>query len=68
MVNYKIQNVISDFDCQVKHCRPNRDCMYFAYIKNAKTCYLKTKKALENLYHEDGVIFGPRRCKGKSSD
>ena len=56
---------MSDFDCQVRHCRPNKDCVYFAYIKNDRTCYLKTEKALENLDHENGVIFGPRKCEGK---
>ena len=63
--NHRIPNVISNFDCQVKHCRLNKECKYFTYNENDRTCYLKTEKALENLDHESGVIFGPRICYSK---
>ena len=62
---FRISNVISEYDCQVKHCRLNDECKYFTYIPNDRACYLKTDKALEKLDHEGGVIFGPRNCKSK---
>ena len=63
--NARIQNVISAYDCQVKHCRITDDCKYFAYIKNDRICYLKTANAHENLQYEERVVFGPRTCKSK---
>ena len=62
---HRITNVISAAECQVKHCRPNKKCYYFVYIKNDKICYLKTKEALAELDHEEGVKFGPAHCNSK---
>ena len=57
-----IKNVINAAECQVKHCRPNDKCKYFAYVMSAKICFLKTENALDEIDHETGVKFGPSHC------
>ena len=62
---YEIRNVLSEYECQVKHCRITDGCDYFAYVPLDKVCYLKKATALDALDHENGVMFGPQLCEGK---
>ena len=68
---YKIKNVVSAYDCQVKQCRIMADCAHFTYIADLRECYLKKEEVLDSqninkyLMHSNdnrGVVFGPNRC------
>ena len=73
---YKIKNVVSAYDCQVKQCRITEHCAHFTYIADLRECYLKTDKVLDSqdihkyLMHSNdnrGIVFGPKRCRGKKT-
>ena len=73
---YKIENVVSKYACQVKHCRIIDGCAHFTYIAKLKECYLKTEKVLDSqdihkylMHSKDnrGIVFGPERCIGKKT-
>ena len=73
-MKYKIKDVASEYECQVKACRLIPDCSYFTYIADLKECYLKTDKVLDSkdihkyMMHSNdnrGIVFGPRLCERK---
>ena len=60
--SYKIKDVGSKYECQVKQCRLTTGCSHFIYIEDTKECYLKTADVLKELMHSDDrrdVTFGP---------
>ena len=60
--SYKIKDVGSKYECQVKQCLLATGCSHFTYIEDTKECYLKTANVLKELMHSDDrrdVTFGP---------